>query len=140
MFNTSFLNKTQLIFFFLLGRTRFNLFLALDRTRSGQNSEECLHCSREQWRHTLLFSDSSHTRSSKMLLLQNLQHNCKINGSYHIKYFFFFFNQTIVCVALPNFWWQITSSKLKDRMIKIVFLGDSNMEFIPLHYPRLARA
>jgi len=49
MFNTSFSNKTQLKiknnFFILLGRTRFNTFLALDRTRSGRNSEECLHCS-----------------------------------------------------------------------------------------------
>jgi hypothetical protein len=51
MFNTSFSNKTQLkIFFFvLLGRTRFNAFLTLDRTRFGWNNGECLHCSREQW-------------------------------------------------------------------------------------------
>jgi len=51
MFNTSFSNKTQLkIFFFvLLGRTRFNAFLTLDRTRFGWNNGECLHCSRGQW-------------------------------------------------------------------------------------------
>ena len=52
MFNTSFSNKNTIknkkYFFILLGRTRFNAFLALNRTRSGWNSGECLHCSHEQ--------------------------------------------------------------------------------------------
>ena len=62
MFNTSFSNKTQLkikIFylFILLGRTRFNTFLALDWTWSDQNNGECLHRSREHWSMATLFSD-----------------------------------------------------------------------------------
>jgi len=51
MFNTSFSNKTQLkiknIFFILLDRTRFNAFLALNRTGPAGTVE--LKKTHEQW-------------------------------------------------------------------------------------------
>ena len=51
MFNTSFSNKTQLkiknIFFILLDRTRFNVFVALNRTGPAGTVE--LKKTHEQW-------------------------------------------------------------------------------------------
>jgi len=95
MFNTSFSNKIQLkikkiifLIFIFPGQTRFNAFLALDRTWSGRNSGECLHCS----------VIPPPTRSTKCCFYKTCGTAAKLVGPTSINHYFFL-NQTVIFVA-----------------------------------------